>query len=42
MPVDAAPADGGQGASVGGFNVQTPEFGGDNDIDKLINILNSK
>ena len=42
MPVDAAPADGGQGASVGGFNVQTPEFGSDNDIDKLINILNSK
>ena len=42
MPVDSSPADGGQGASVGGFNVQTPEFGGDNDIDKLINILNSK
>ena len=26
----------------GSFNAQTPDFGGDNDIDKLINILNSK
>lgn len=40
-PVEA-PADAAQDSFGAGFNVQAPEFGGDNDIDKLINILNSK
>lgn len=43
MPVDVPADDGARTApAAGGFNIQTPEFGGDNDIDKLINILNSK
>lgn len=42
-PVDVPADDGSRTApAAGGFNIQTPEFGGDNDIDKLINILNSK
>ncbi|MDY4587171.1 MAG: cell division protein FtsZ [Oscillospiraceae bacterium] len=40
-PVEA-PAGAAQDSFGAGFNVQAPEFGGDNDIDKLINILNSK
>lgn len=43
VPVDVPADDGSRTApAAGGFNIQTPEFGGDNDIDKLINILNSK
>ena len=43
VPIDVPADDGSRTApAAGGFNIQTPEFGGDNDIDKLINILNSK
>lgn len=43
VPIDVPADDGVRTApAAGGFNIQTPEFGGDNDIDKLINILNSK
>ncbi len=36
------PAAAGSTAAAPAVNVQIPEFGGDNDIDKLINILNAK